>query len=66
MALGAQYVLELKFLDYDDELIDHDSIISLLHTLINDAMESINDVSGQQVALGEIMYETDYPIEDEE
>lgn len=68
MALGAQYMLELKFPEYKDgTTIDHDSIVAILETLINDAIESIGDVEGAEgVQLGVVTYETDYPVDEDE
>ena len=62
--LGAQYMLELKFPQYKDGTsIDHDAIVAILETLINDAIESIGDVEGAEGAeLGVVAYEADYPL----
>lgn len=64
MALGAQYMLELKFPEHKDgDAIDHDAIVAILETLINDAIESIGDVEGAEGAeLGVVAYETDYEL----
>jgi hypothetical protein len=61
--LCAQYSLELKFLDHTDGTsIDHDKIVKILELLINDAIETFNDVEGVEggVTLGTVIYEADY------
>jgi hypothetical protein len=65
--LGAQYMVELKFLDYKDgEPIDHDKIVATLETLINDAIEALSTNTDQSIALGVVTYETDYPVDEDE
>jgi hypothetical protein len=62
--LGAQYMV--KFLDHvDGTEIDHDEIVAILETLINDAIETINDAAGHGTVLGTVAYETDYPVEED-
>lgn len=66
MKLGLQYLVDIAVPSYKDgTTIDHDKIERIMLEALRLAQKEIEEVVGQKIEIGTVLYETEYEIEDD-